>query len=205
MVGSRPDLGFAVGLVSRFMSHPSREHWEAVKWVLRYAAGAYERCLTFKKSIEFIVEGYSDSDYATYLDKRRSISDIVFKVGGNTVSWKSGLQSVVALSTTEVEFMALTLAVKKAIWLRGFTSELGYKQDSVRIDCDSQSAIALSKNAVHHERTKHMDTQLNFIRDIVAKRIVSLAKIHTSTNPSYFLTKCVPDTKFQLCCDSLNV
>ncbi|WZY98278.1 hypothetical protein YC2023_070607 [Brassica napus] len=130
MVGSRPDLGFAVGLISRFMSHPSREHWEAVKWVLRYVAGAYGRCLTFKKSTEFIVEGYSDSDYATDLDKRRSVSGIVFKVGGNTVSWKSGLQSVVALSTTEAEFMALTLAVKEEIWLRGFTSELRYRQDN---------------------------------------------------------------------------
>lgn len=68
MVGSRPDLGFAVRLISRFMSHPSREHWEAVKWVLRYVAGAYEKCLVFKKSIEFTVEGYSDSDYATDLD-----------------------------------------------------------------------------------------------------------------------------------------
>ena len=92
------------------------------------------------------------------------MSGIVFQVGGNTVSWKLGLQSVVALSTTEAEYMALTLAVKEAIWLRGFTSELGYKQDSVRIHCDSQSAISRSKNAVHHERTKHMDTQFNFIR-----------------------------------------
>ncbi|WZZ11285.1 hypothetical protein YC2023_097206 [Brassica napus] len=73
MVGSRPDLGFAVGLISRFMSHPSRAHWEAVKWVLRYVAGNYEKCLVFKKSTEFRVEGFSDSDYSADLDKRRSL------------------------------------------------------------------------------------------------------------------------------------
>lgn len=69
MIGSRPDLGFAVGLISHFMSHPSREHWEAVKWVLRYVAGAYEKCLVFKKSAEIRVEGFSDSDYSADLDK----------------------------------------------------------------------------------------------------------------------------------------
>lgn len=205
MVGSRPDLGFEVGFISRFMSYPSREHWEAVKWVLRYVAGAYDQCLTFKKSTEFKVEGYSDSDYSADLDKQRSVSGIVFKVGGNIVSWKSGLQSVVALSTTKAEFMALTLAVKEAIWLRNFITEIGYQQDSVRIHCDSQSAIALSKNAVHHERTKHMDTQFNLIMDIVSKRIVNLAKIHTFKNTADFLTKCEPGTKLQLCCELLNI
>ncbi|KAJ4889282.1 Uncharacterized protein Rs2_29030 [Raphanus sativus] len=97
--------------------------------------------------------------------------------------------------------MALTLAVKETIWLKNFVTELGYKQDSVRIHCDSQSAIALSKNAVHHERTKYMDTQFNFIRDIVSKGIVNLAKIHTSKNPADFLTKCLPGTKFESCCE----
>lgn len=78
MVGSQPDLGFAVGLISRFMSYPSRAHWEAVKWVLRYVAGTYEKCLKFKKATEFRVEGFSDSDYSADLDKRRSVSGIVF-------------------------------------------------------------------------------------------------------------------------------
>ena len=100
MVGSRPDLAFAVGLVSRFVSKPSREHWEAVKWILRYLKGSKDVCLTFTKSKNFEVEGFCDSDYSTDLDKRRSIIGYVFKVGGNTVSWRSTLHHVVALSTT---------------------------------------------------------------------------------------------------------
>ena len=90
--------------------------------------------------------------------------------------------------------MALTLPVKEAIWLRGLILKPGYKQDSVRIHCDSHSAIALSNNTIHHERTKHMDTQFNFIRDIITKKIISLAKSHTSKNPADFLTKSVPGT-----------
>ena len=69
MVGSRPDLAFAVGLVSRFMSKPSQEHWGAVKWIIRYLQRASEVCLTFTKSGHFEIEGFSDSDYSTDLDK----------------------------------------------------------------------------------------------------------------------------------------
>jgi len=159
MVGSRPDLAFVVGFISRFMSSPGREHWSAVKWVLRYLKGAYTQNLIFKKDSKFCIEGFSDSDYATDLDRRRSVTGYVFKVGGNTISWKSSLQSVVALSTTEAEYMALTEAVKEAIWLKGLCSELGFKQDNVMVHCDSQSALALAKNSVHHERTEHIDTK----------------------------------------------
>ena len=121
------------------------------------------------------------------------------------MSWKSGLQSVVALSTTEVRYMALTLAVKEDIWLRGICTEMRFEQSSVRIHYDSQSAIALSKNTVHHERTKHMDTEFHFIRDIVAKGWVTLSKIHTSIKLADFLPKTIHGSKFQLCRAGLNV
>ena len=205
MVGSRPDLGYAVGLISRFMSEPGREHWLAAKWVLRYLKGATRRCLTFTKHSEFSIQGFCDSDYATDLDRRRSVTGFVFQVWGNTVSWKSSLQDVVALSTTEAEYMALTTAAKEAIWLRRLCGELGFEQESVKIHCDSQSAIALAKNHVHHERTKHIDTKYHFIRDVVAEGKVHLSKIHTSKNPADFLTKALPGPKFDLCCDLLNI
>ena len=84
-------------------------------------------CLTFTKSGHFDIEGFSDSDYSTDLDKRRSVTGDVFKVGGNTISWRSCLQHVVALSTIEVEYMALSEATKKGLWLREFCGELGFK------------------------------------------------------------------------------
>ena len=97
----------------------------------------------------------SDSDFGGDLDKRRSTTGYVFKVGGNTVSWKSGLQQVVALSTTEAEYISLVEAIKEGLWLRGLTEELGYQQEEVSVGCDSQSAICLAKNNVFHDRTKH--------------------------------------------------
>ena len=90
--------------------------------------------------------GYVDSDYAGDLDQRRSLTGYVFQINGCTVSWKSTLQQVVALSTTEAEYIALTEAIKEALWLKGLLGELGFQQDSVEVLCDSQSAIHLSKN-----------------------------------------------------------
>ncbi|KAL0758371.1 hypothetical protein Bca101_074521 [Brassica carinata] len=137
MVGSRPDLCFAVGLISRYMSKPGRQHWEAVKWVMRYLQGALDSDLLFTKAEDFKVRGFCDADYATDLDRRRSVTGDVFQVGGNTISWRSGLQHIVALSTTESGYMALAKAFKEALWLKGFVSELGFEQDDVRVFSDS--------------------------------------------------------------------
>lgn len=172
---------------------------------MRYLKGATRRCLTFTKHSKFSIEGFCDSDYATDRDRRRSVTGYVFQVWGNTVSWKSSLQEVVALSTTEAEYMALTAAAKEAIWLRKLCVELGFEQESVKIHCDSQSAIALAKNHVHHERTKHIDNKYHFIRDVVEEGKVHLSKIHTSKNPADFLTKALPGPKFDLCCDLLSI
>ena len=205
MVGSRPDLCFAVGLISRYMSKPGRIHWEAVKWVMRYLKGALDSDLLFTKGEDFKVRGFCDADYATDLDRRRSVTGYVFQVGGNTISWRSGLQHIVALSTTESEYMALAEAFKEALWLKGFVSELGFKQDDVRVFSDSQSAIHLAKNGGFHERTKHIDTRLHFMRDVIEAGDVTVHKIHTSINPADFLTKCVPGQKFETCLEILKV
>ena len=96
---------------------------------------------------------------------------------------------MVALSTTEAEYIALSEAVKEGVWLKRFVEELGFPQDTVEIYCDSQSAIALSKNAVFHERTKHMATKYHFIRDLIKVGKVQALKIATPNNPADIFTK----------------
>lgn len=197
MIGTRPDIAYGVGLVSRFMSAPGQDHWNAVKWLMRYIRGTTDMSLTFKKGDSFEVKGYCDSDYASDLDRRRSITGYVFQVGGNTVSWRSGLQHIVALSTTEAEYMALVEATKEALWLKGITSEFGIEQKKVEIFCDSQSALCLARNSVFHERTKHIDVRLHFIRDVMADGSIIVTKIGTLENPADILTKAVPVKKFE--------
>ena len=205
MVGLRPDLAYAIGLVSRFMSRPGEIHWEAVKWLLRYMKGSAEVQLVYSQEKEFKTQGYCDSDYTGDRDGSRSLSGYVFTIGGKVVSWRSSLQPVVALSTTEAEYISLTEAVKESIWLRGLLEDIGISHGTVQVWCDSQSAICLSKNAVFHERTKHMAAMYNFIRDIIDKKEIEVVKIHTSRNPADILTKVVPVSKFNAALSLLKI
>jgi hypothetical protein len=167
MVYSRPDLAHAMSVVSRYMTNPSKEHWNAVQWIFRYLRGTSNVCLRFGKSTPGLV-GYVDSDYAGDLDTWRSLTGYFFTIGGCAVSWKARLQATVALSTTEAEYMVVSESTKEAIWLRGLNSELCGISSRVTIHCDSQSAICLTKDQMFHERTKHTDIRYHFIRDVIA-------------------------------------
>jgi len=102
---------------------------------------------------------------------------------------------VVTLSTTEAEFMALTEAVKEAIWIRGLLDDMGLKPEAASVWCDSQSASCLSKNNAFHERTKHIAVKFYFIRDIIEAREVEVEKIHTSRNPVDIVTTALDHLK----------
>ena len=109
MVCSRLDLSYAMSLVSRYMSNPSKEHWKAVQWIFRYIRGTTYSCLKFERTDQGLI-GYVDSDYAADLDRRRSLTGYVFTVGSCAVSWKATLQPIVAMSTTEAEYMVIAEA-----------------------------------------------------------------------------------------------
>ena len=117
MVCTRPDISHVVGVVSRYMHNPGKDHQQTVKWILRYIHNTVDVGLVFEQKDSQYLVGYCDSDYAGDLDKRRSTTGYVFTIANAPVSWKSTLQSTVALSTTEAEYMAITEAAKEAIWL----------------------------------------------------------------------------------------
>ena len=138
-----------------------------------------------------------DSDFTGDLDKRKSTTGFIYTMCGGAVSWKSSLQLVVALSTTEAEYIALAEAVKEAKWLRRIISELGLIQDTIPICCDSSSAIQLSRNSKYHERTKYVDVKLHFIREKIERGVVDVVEISTEDNPADALTKPIPTVKFR--------
>ena len=188
------------------MACPGREHWQAVKWILRYLKGTTDVGLIFDRAkMSDSVVGYVDSDFAGDLDKRRSLTGYLFTLSGSVISWKATLQTTVALSTTEAEYMALAEAVKEAIWLQGLVSDLGLMQNKSTVFCDSQSAIHLTKNQMYHERTKHIDVRYHFIRDIVSQGTIVVQKVSTHDNPADIMTKTVPVSKFWHCLDSVGV
>ncbi|XP_042032198.1 secreted RxLR effector protein 161-like [Salvia splendens] len=118
------------------MADHGRQHWLSLKWTLRYLRGAGDYGILFRGGEEYVGDplvGYCDSDYAGNIDNRRSQSGYVFTLYGGAVCWKSSLQSVVAQSTTEAEYMAMTVAVRENFWLRGIASDFGVEQKSIAI------------------------------------------------------------------------
>ena len=142
-----------------------------------------------RQQIDPSVVGYVDADYARDLDDRRSTTCYVFTLGGGTICWKSMVQSLVALSTTELESMAVVEVAKEALWLAGLVKELGMQQGGVQMHCDNQSDIFLAKNQVYHARSKHIDVRFHKIRESVSFGELFLEKIHTFENTKDMLIK----------------
>ncbi|GJS72167.1 hypothetical protein Tco_0705008 [Tanacetum coccineum] len=133
----------------RFMSNPGREHWEAVKWLLRYLKGTSKATLCFNRK-KVILKGFSDSDYKGCLDFGKSTTSYVFIAVGIAVSWRSRLKKCVVMSTTKAKYMAIEEAGKELVWLKNFLKELDKAQTYSVLYCDNQSAIHLVKNLVFH-------------------------------------------------------
>ncbi|KAG8482631.1 hypothetical protein CXB51_024131 [Gossypium anomalum] len=135
------------------------------------------------------VIGYVDANFARDFNRRRSLTGYVFTIGGCVISWKATLETTVALSTTEAEYMAITEACKEAIWLKGLFSELNEDLQISTVFCDSLNAIFLTKEQMFHERTKHIDVRYHFVCDIIALGDVVVSKISTHENLADMMTK----------------
>jgi hypothetical protein len=209
MVCTRLDIAHAVGVLSRYMSKPRKEHWTIVKRVFRYLCGttSYGLCYQGRPGLDKVLDihGFVDADWAGDMDRRRSTSGYVFNLFGGAISWMRKRQSVVALSTTKVEYMATTHASKEAVWLQRLCSGIGLVQQDVRIDCDSQSAIFLAKNPTYHSKTKHIDVQYHFVRDMVEEKKVLLMKVDTLKNVADSLKKYVSTENFSWCRGSMGI
>jgi hypothetical protein len=142
------------------------------------------------------IHGFMDAEWDIDLDHKRYTSGYVFNLFGGAISWMSKRQSVATLSTTEVEYMVSTHARKEVVWLQILCSGIGLVQQVVRIDCESQSAIFLAKNPTYHSKTKHIDVQYHFVRDMVEEKKVLLMKVDTLKNVADSLTKFMSIEKF---------
>jgi phosphoribosyl-AMP cyclohydrolase len=125
------------------------------------------------------------------MDHRRSTRGYVFNLFGGEINWMGKRYVVMEVLATKVEYMEATHASKEAIWLQGLCSGIGLVQQDVMIDCDSQSAIFLTKNRAYHSKTKDIYIQYHFVRDIVEENKVVLMKVDTLKNVADSLTKYV--------------
>ena len=199
MMSIRPDISWVVTRLSQFLSKPLQCHWITLKHVLRYLKGTSHYDLCYRKCEKGLrITGYTDSDWASNMEDRRSTSGYCFSLveDGPLISWKSRKQQIVALSTCEAEYIALTAAVQEVMYLSHLVKSIGVTYDQLPIIYeDNQGTIALANNPTKHQRSKHIDVRYHFIRSEVNKGF-DLKYCPTKEMLADIMTK--PATKQQL-------
>lgn len=195
---SRPDIVFAVSMVSRFMHKPTKQHFGAAKRILRYLRGTSNYGLWYSHVSNLKLFGFSDSDWAGSLDDRRSTSGFLFSLGSGAITWTSKKQATVALSSSEAEYVAAAAAATcQAIWIRRILEDLHQPQlGATEIFCDNIAAILISRNPSHHGRVKHIDIRHHFLREKVTEGQIKLEDCSTTEQAADILTKALPPRKF---------
>ena len=179
MMCTQPDICYVVGLVSRFQSNLGLAHWKAVKRILRHLKGIADYILCYQGSYLHMI-GYSDADWGSDLNERKSTSRYAFLLNNGAIIWTSKKQPCIALSTMEAEYVACSTAIQEVVWLRRFFQNLEVNKDAldpITVHCDSMAALAYAKDSKYHDKTKHIDIRCHYIRDMAAHNEVVLIHI----------------------------
>lgn len=204
---TRPDIAFAASTLSRFCANLGRDHWLIAKRILRYLKATSHYGITYTKDEERL-RAYSDSDWAEDIDDRKSCSGNVLTLATSPISWKSRKQASVALSTMEAEYAALSEVSREVIYLKRLLIHMGFEKyvtPPISVFCDNQSAIELSKNAVFHKRSKHIDINFHFTCELVDKKEIVIHYLQTDSMLADILTKSLTKCKHDRCVQMLNL
>jgi transposase InsO family protein len=195
---TRPDISYAVHIVSQFMAAPRSLHYAAVLRILRYLKGTLFHGLHFSSQSSLTLQAYSDADWAGDPTDRRSTTGYCFLLGDSLISWRSKKQSVVARSSTEAEYRALADTTAELLWLRWLLQDLGIDcSTAVPIHCDNRSAIQIAHNDVFHERTKHIEIDCHFVRHHLLQGTLQLRSVSSQDQLADIFTKPMPPGRFR--------
>lgn len=196
---TRPELSYFVNKVCQFLSNPLEEHWKAVKRILRYLSGTLTHGLLLQpapKHQPLSLLGFCDADWAADLDDRRSTSGACVFLGPNLISWWSKKQQLVARSSAEAEYRSMAQLAAELLWIQSLLQELKCKFQVPRILCDNLSTVTLAHNPVLHNRTKHMELDIFFVREKVLNKSLIVAHVSAQDQWADALTKPLTAVKF---------
>ena len=203
---TRPDIAYVVQQVCLFMHEPRDTHMQLIKRILRYLQGTSHYGLQFYRSSSHDLVSYTDADWAGCPDTRRSTSGFCVFLGSNLISWSSKRQPTVSRSSAEAEYRGMANCVAEACWLRQLLHELQHPpRRATVVYCDNISASYLACNPVQHQRTKHVEIDLHFVRDRVALGEVRVLHVPSSSQFADLFTKGLPSPVFHDFRSSLNV
>ncbi|UYV62168.1 hypothetical protein LAZ67_1008103 [Cordylochernes scorpioides] len=205
---TRPDISFATSKLSQFCANPGKKHWEAEKHVLRYLSGTIDLELSYVKGNNNKVAMFTDADYGSDTDDRRSYSGMVAVIDGNVINWRSKKQQCVSLSTMESEYIALCHSAKEAVWLGQTLSDLGFISHFAKpltIYCDNRSAIDFSKNNIENNRSKHISVQFHYTRDKINSGNIVVQFVNTKENLADIQTKTLKKLMHRDACFQMNL
>ena len=192
-VATRPDIAYALSVLTRFQMNPGPAHWKAILHLLTYLKGTLHYKITYQQGGSIDPIGFVDADYAGDVDTCQSTSGYVFTMAGGAVSWSMKRQATVALSTMEAKYMALTCTSQQVLWMYSFMSTVGLAQKLPAIlHGDNAASIALTVNTKGHVHAKHIDIQHHYIRERVAEGEIGLVQIPSEENLAGIFTKPLP-------------
>ncbi|XP_062093361.1 uncharacterized mitochondrial protein AtMg00810-like [Humulus lupulus] len=178
---TRPDIAYAVHIVSQFVASPTTVHWAAVLRILRYLRGTIFQSLLFPSTSSLELRAYSDDDHGRDPTDRKSVTSFCIFLGDYLISWKSKKQTVVSQSSTEAEYRAMSSTTKEIVWLRWLLVDMGVcHSQPTPMYCDNQSAIQIAHNSVFHERTKHIEIDCHFTRHHLKLGTITLPFVPSS-------------------------
>jgi hypothetical protein len=190
---TRPDVAYAVCTLSRFSANPGAAHWEALIGILRYLRHTSTIGISYSRAGSRELSIYSDADWGMCPDTYKSTTGWAVVLCGGLVNWSSKLQSVVAQSTMEAEFVAMSMACREGYWTRSWLGELNglladKRMPPTPLFCDNQAAIAITLNPESHQMAKHIAIRYHYVRDQVAQREYKVHHIPSRDQLADFLT-----------------
>ena len=196
MLGTRPDITYAVTKLAQFSVNPSNEHMIKAHDICRYLRSTRNYAMVFDGSLDEGLIAFTDSDWASDPIKRRSITGYFFKIAGCIFSWQSQAQKTIALSSTEAEYMALSDCSRQAVWIKSLLEELGFRIPTVPICGDNQGSIFIGSNPVQERRSKHIDIRYHYVRQLIEEKKIELFFVEGANNPADLFTKNLAAPKF---------
>ncbi|XP_031285658.1 secreted RxLR effector protein 161-like [Pistacia vera] len=203
---SKLDIAYCVNKLSQFLKAPTQLHWQACKRLLRYIKGTTHFGLQFTKSHGLNLECYTNSDWASSLEDRRSTSGCYVFLGSNLLQWTSRKQKVVALSSIEAEYRTLAQGATELTWFSSLFSKIGLPLLELPVIwCDNQSAGSLASNLVFHSKTKHIELDAHYVREQVTAHKLKVQYIATKFEKADIFTKALPASRFEFLRNKLIV